>query len=200
MIFESAPWKKQLVADARIIERWAAKKQVSKRRSILIEKKWFLAAYSIRKLYEAQKISTAFGDRSLRCPTYEATSTPIHRMNSHRLGELYDLENSVEKSIAVLDLINLLIHSYLFVEVIGDDEVLEGVFVTSDRTRHDCLWFIRVGEFLRIMRDVGNDYPSAHHAALDGNRGDWYVWQGEGEPPRHAVAAMEKLTADEGEE
>ena len=56
MIWESYPWKNQLIADAAIIKRWASKTQHTQRRSMLIERKVFLAAYIIRKLDDDYKL------------------------------------------------------------------------------------------------------------------------------------------------
>ncbi len=56
MIYESYPWKRDLLRDADIIERWAAKKTDSEYRSMLLEKKVFLSAFVIRKLIEDYKV------------------------------------------------------------------------------------------------------------------------------------------------
>jgi hypothetical protein len=78
MIWESGPWKDVLLADAGLLERWAVKTKVTSRRSLLIERKVFLAAYTIRKHWEAQKLSTSFRDLSFRCLTYLAISDPCN--------------------------------------------------------------------------------------------------------------------------
>jgi hypothetical protein len=88
MIWESGPWKDALLADADLLDRWANKPKATERRSLLIERKIFLAAYSIRKLLEALKLSSNFSDRSFRCFTYPAISNRITHMNSHRLADL----------------------------------------------------------------------------------------------------------------
>jgi hypothetical protein len=112
MIWESGPWKDLLLNDAALLERWSAKASVTDRRSMLIERKVFLAAYTIRKLYEAQKLSTSFRDRSVRCWTYPAISNRITHL-SVGLDKLYDFGCAEQRVIAARDLIDLIILSYL---------------------------------------------------------------------------------------
>jgi hypothetical protein len=120
VIWESGPWKDLLVTDANLLERWCAKTSVTERRSMLIERKVFLAAYTIRKLYEAQKLSTSFRDQSLRCRTYPAI---FDRITHHSVGldELYDFGSTEERVIAGRDLIDLIIHSFVFSELLSGD-------------------------------------------------------------------------------
>lgn len=133
MIWESGPWKDALLADADLLERWARKPKVTERRSLLIEREVFLAAYTMRKLWEAQTLSTSFRDRCLHCLTYPAISTRITHSNNHRLQELYDLDSSEERSIAACDPIDLIIHSFIFSEFLREDMTVAGFFITSDR-------------------------------------------------------------------
>lgn len=158
MIWESGPWKDLLLSDATLLERWSAKASVTERRSMLIERKVFLAAYTIRKLYEAQKLSTRFRDQSLRCRTYPALSDRITR-HSVRLEELYDFDSPHDRAIAVRDLIDLIIHSFVFSEFLREDMMVEGFLVASDKRRYDRLWLIEMKAFIRLMRQVGGDYP-----------------------------------------
>jgi len=55
MIHESRPWRALLAKDAEIIDRWTAKQKWTGHRSVLLERKIFQAAYSMRKLAEAKK-------------------------------------------------------------------------------------------------------------------------------------------------
>jgi hypothetical protein len=183
MIWESYPWKSQLVADAEIIRRWASKTQVTDRRSTLIERKVFLAAYAIRKLYESFKLSTAFRERSLPCLTYPAKSGSITPLNVHKVVELYDFDRPKTEAVSARHLMDIIVHSLVFSEMLGDDLTVEGFLVTSDR-RRNCLWQIETGLFVNLMRDVGNDYPPTSQMARNPETGDFVVWQGQGAPPK----------------
>jgi hypothetical protein len=64
MIYDSMPWKKGLLRDAAIIERWANKKP-TERQSIIIEKKIFITSYVVRKLIEGHKVATNLRGRTV---------------------------------------------------------------------------------------------------------------------------------------
>jgi hypothetical protein len=183
MIWDSYPWKNQLVADAEIIERWASKTQVTQRRSTLIERKVFLAAYAIRKLYENYKLWTAFHERSLPSLTYPAKSRSITPLNAHNIEQLYDFDRPKTEAVSARHLMDIIVHSLVFSEVLGDDLTVEGFLVTSDR-KSNCVWGIKIGPFVKLMRDVGNDYPPTSRIAGNPETGEFVVWQGQDSPPK----------------
>ena len=196
MIRESGPWKDALLADAAVMERWASKPNATSRRSLLIEREVFLAAYTIRKLWEAQKLSTSFRDRSLRCITYPAISDRITHLNNHELDKLYDFECPEEKTIVVRDLLDLIIHSFAFCECLRDDMTTEGFLVSSDRKRYDRVWFVEMDAFISLMRQVGTDYPSSMTGAFNRDKNHWELWQGHGDPPAEFGRHNEEIFRD----
>jgi len=192
MILESWPWKRQLLRDADIIERWVQKKP-SERRRFTIEQKIFLSAYSMRKLFDGQKFSSSFGERVLKCTVYPPLGKRITIANNHRLDELYDLHSPSSKNISATILLNLIIHSFIFFEVVDDGLTLQSFFVTSDQSRQQGLWQITLAEFTRLMRIVGNDMPSRYIRVFDKKQGDWFIWQGDGDPPKHIAEKIKRL-------
>jgi hypothetical protein len=184
MIWESSPWKDQLILDAEIIQRWASKTRMSARRSTLLERKIFVSAYAIRKLYESYKLSTAFHDRSLACCTYPAKASSITPLSNHRVEKLYDLYRPNTETVFARHLMDIIIHSLVFLEVLRDedDQAVEAFLVTSDRKRN-CLWEIKTGQFVKLMRNVGSDYPSAARWVTNPKTGKFVVWQGNDAPP-----------------
>jgi hypothetical protein len=196
MIWESAPWKDLLIADATLLERWSAKPGVTERRSVLIERKVFLAAYTIRKLYEAQKLSTSFRDRSFRCRTYPAMSDRITHY-SVRLEKLYDFDKPHERTITPRNLIDVIIHSFIFSEFLREDMTIEGFLVTSDKSRYDRLWLVEMDSFVRLMRQVGSDYPSSMTGVFNRDKNDWEQWHGHGDPPAEFMRRAEKIIQDQ---
>jgi hypothetical protein len=192
MIWESYPWKNQLLADAAIIKRWASKTQHTERRSILIERKIFLAAYTIRKLDDDDKLSSAFHDRSLACRTYRAKSKRIAPLNAHKIDELYDLDGANTETISARHLMDIIIHSLVFTEVLRDNLTLKAFLVTSDR-RKTRLWEIKTDAFVKLMHDVGNDYPPESHRVSNPDTGEFVLWQGNGSPPPSFEARAHRI-------
>ncbi|MEX1203827.1 MAG: hypothetical protein WEB85_01140 [Dongiaceae bacterium] len=193
MIWESGPWKQRLLKNADIIERWA-KKRPTERCAFVIEEKVFLSAYAIRRLWESQKLSSSFTDRSLKCLVYTACSDDITINNSHKLDELYDWTSPVDRSVAAKTFVSLIIHSFIFAQIVKDDDLtVQAFLVTSDRSRYKGLWQVDLIEFVRLMRVVGNDMPSSVIRVFDIARNDWFVWQGDGKPPAHVRDELRRL-------
>jgi hypothetical protein len=111
MIHESAPWKSQLARDADLIERWAAKPGHSERRSFLIERKVFLAAYAMWKLDDAAKLSTDTLGSPMAVSRFPPTRTGYSEVNSRRFDAFFDLENAASVELPRRRVLNLLVHS-----------------------------------------------------------------------------------------
>ena len=177
MIRESAPWKAGLAADAALLERWASKPP-SERRSFLIERKTLLAAYALRKLGEAFKLSTA----TLAAPIMVKRYTPLQHgysaFNNHRFDNFFDLQNPTRLDLKRRRLIDILIHSLVFIECLDDDDHCTGFFVTSDHEATRGLLEIRLADFTALMRQAAEDFPSAMRRSFDPVKGRWVVWTG----------------------
>jgi hypothetical protein len=193
MIYESAPWKRGLARDATTIEQWAKRLKVTERRSILIEQKIFLAAYSMRKLAQAGKLSSMFDGLTLRCRTSPLLEgRKIDKYNAHRFAELYDFDKSLWKTISALALLDMLIHSFLFSEVIEENKAVTGFFVTSDRHLSN-IWLIEIDSFIKLMRQVSLDYPSEIHWVRNSETGEYIEWRGREPPPPQIRSKMDRL-------
>jgi hypothetical protein len=67
MIWESGPWKNELLANARLLEQYAKSKRRSERRSFGVERTIFLSTYVMRKLWESGKLSSSWEKRKVPC-------------------------------------------------------------------------------------------------------------------------------------
>ncbi len=179
-----------LSKDAEIIQRWSAKNAVTERRSFLIEKKVFLAAYAIRKLIQAGKLSSSFEDRGIRCDAYPARKErQLTRHNNHQLDRAFDFDAAEKRTIGVPDLLDMVIHSLVFAKDMNENQSILGFLTTSEKSRSH-LWNVSLIKYLAVMRLAANDYPSALVRVPKGDSDDWIEWRGHGKPPRHI---MEKL-------
>jgi hypothetical protein len=194
MIWESWPWRQGLLRDADTLERWG-RKNPTDRRAFLIEQKVFNGAYAIRKLYQAQKLSSSFDDLNMKCRLYPCRATIITQQDDHKFKEHYKFEAPRLCTIGAKRLIDMIIHSFTFAEVIDDDGYVEALLITSDRFRYTGLWEIEFFDLVRLMRAVGNDSPSSCHAILDRPSGEWVTWRGHGKPPNHICKRFDELKA-----
>ena len=183
MIHDSALWKRELARDAGLIERWAAKRSRSERRSFLIEQKVFLAAYAMRKLHDATMVSTSLLTDDIAVERFAPTRAGFSEINNHRVDDYFDLLNPVESALSGRSLLNILIHSLVFVEVLDDDDAVIAFMVTSDRESKRGLYRVRFANFIRLMRIHAEDYPTEIHRVFDPVTDRWVTWAGHFQPP-----------------
>jgi hypothetical protein len=186
MIFESEPWKQDLVRDADILERWGAK-SASAKRSFLLEKKVFTAAYIMRKLWESGKLSSSASGLSIVCVSFKCTRR-MTWLDRWSYWDHYDLDNPTKVSVSLIDLINSVIHSYVFLEACDGGST--SFVVTSDRSRNKHLWQFSLSSYTDLMRRLGADFPSTSIMAFDDAAHEWVRWSGDGEPPPHVKASL----------
>lgn len=194
MIHESAPWKDQLLTDADLIERWASKPKVTSRRSVLIEKKVFVSAYVMRKLFEAEKLSSNLDGHNVKAERFDLL--PGHNLTwwkKHSFEKVFDLTKPEPRPVAARDLLDTIIHSKVFSECVYDidDLRVSGFFVTSDK-RDAHIWLVPMGSYISLMRLIGNDYPSVSRIVFE-DADAHYSWRGHGEPPDHIARKMDNI-------
>lgn len=192
MIWESAPWKDQLAKDAILIDRWAKRTKNSARRGHLLEKKIFITAYALRRLIEADKISSSFGERAFTCMSFPRLSDKMTVTNNHRIDKLYSFENGERRTLLLPDLLNMIIHSLAFSFSIEDAGEVSGFLIASDR-KQKCLWLVSLADFCRVMSDASADYPTNVVRVYDDETDNWFTWTGHGEPPAHIQAKFDAL-------
>jgi hypothetical protein len=195
VIYESWPWKQQLLKDADILERWATKPE-SDRRGYLLESKVFNSAYAMRKLAHSYKLSSSFDDRSVNCTRYPSVK-PMTWQDRWQYWEHFDLESPKPINISALTLIDTIIHSYIFWEFVNEDPQLTTKFiVTSDWKRNKYLIEFGLEAYVGLMREAGQDHPSNIQMAYSEQDGDWRMWRGHGQAPPHIA---KKLFGNRGE-
>jgi hypothetical protein len=183
MIHESYPWKRELLRDAEILDRWAERTRHTERRDVLFERKLFISAYSIRKLIEARKLSTDIEKLRLGCDLFPWTGKPLDFMNNHHIDKAFDLENGRPSTVSLRDVANLIIHSLVLVFQFDEDDRIVGFLCTSEVKQRIGLYAISMASFIALMRKVGADYPS-NSSFVRGQDGLIDVfWAGHGEPP-----------------
>jgi hypothetical protein len=175
MIWESGPWKAGLLNDARLLERWASKKNRPTQRGVIFEKKVFLAAYAIRRLFEAEKVCTVLKKKPIPCLRFPRTTTLADFLNWHRLDEHFDLAKPAPSILGVTALVNQIIHSFIFTLEVNEDDCVTRFFVASDRERTKNLFSIALCDFISLMREIGDDRPSTATFVRDPVTGQFHA-------------------------
>jgi hypothetical protein len=192
MIWESKPWKDELLANARLLTQ-LQKMRRSERRSFAIERTLFVSVYIMRKLWEAGKLSSAWKERRISCVFHPPKGKTTDRLNWHRIDELYQLDTPTPESLTTIELCHRLIHSFVFVVVEAPKKAIAGFFFASDKTKHRGLWFVRLDDMQALLREAGRDYPSSSRMVRHPKTNEWIVWAGHGEPPVEWINAVKSL-------
>ncbi|SRR5260370_13138273 len=196
MIWESGPWKNELLANARLLEQYAKSKRRSERRSFCIERAIFLSAYVMRKLWESGKLSSSWEKRKVSCIFHPPKTRKPDRLSWHRIGEHYRLDTSKPDSLTAIEFCHRLIHSYVFMEVEGPGKIIAGFFFASDQTKSRGLWFVKFIDVLTLLKETGRDYPSSSHMVRHPKTNEWRVWAGDGEPPSEWKKTAEAMARE----
>ncbi|MEU7381382.1 hypothetical protein AB0A91_15540 [Streptomyces sp. NPDC042207] len=78
--------------------------------------------------------------------------------NNHKFWELYDLEKGRDAELSLANVCNQVIHSWIWGFVAGQNGVgLDGIFVSSDKKRKRCLYFLSVDMLVDLFRSVGEE-------------------------------------------
>ena len=170
MIFESAPWRVDLLRDAALIERWA-RRSPSERQQYLLEKKLFLSAFAMRKLSEARKIPDALPKRSMRAISYPTIRKPTH-FNWHRVEKNFDLNAGENISTSSEIVIKQIIHSYVFVFEYDNGECVSRLLIASEFERDRRLLSISLRDYIDLCREFATAEVSEIHWQLDPKRGE----------------------------
>lgn len=157
MIYESSYWKEPLLKAATWLRRVRLGENVRETTLVKIEKELFVGFYSIRKLLETVKVSDSTKKKKFDL-VWHPNKMPVDWLNHHIVEEHYDLTKSNQESRDIGFICNLFIHSYVFT-LVGENK-LEGVYVASDRTKNQKVYYVPIEVVLSAFRLVGRDYPS----------------------------------------
>lgn len=175
MIWDSWPWKRKLARQAILLHKRKNQKRWTEVSSASVEQEIFLAAYSIRKLLDANKLSDEIESSKLQALAYEPNGHMVDIMNWHKIDQLYNLSRSSHTTISLREFCNQIIHSFVFMFSVSSDNGLEGLFFTSDRDRSSRLLYLSIDEVIAIMKHVSKDDIVQSHSKRDSATGEMKV-------------------------
>ena len=160
MIWESAEWKRQLAQDARKLSRLSSS-PLRERNLVEMEKTIFVAAYMLRKLAEARKVTDKTRNTVIAVRAYpRIVASHMTHFNWHDLERHFAFDVPRDTSVDVLFLANQLIHSYVFSLVTPKPKSVEGFMVSSDRERESTLRYVELTDFIEALNRFANDDPT----------------------------------------
>lgn len=159
MIWESHYWKTDLIRYAAGLQKKMQQRRWSEPSQVAVEKIVFLGFYSIRKLFEAKKLSTALRHHSIPITLYPPTAKAVTHMNWHKTDQLFHLDQGAATTVTLPFLCDQVIHSYIFQLGFTAESTLDFMLLCSDRQRTKGLQHVGFTEVISIFQRVGNDYP-----------------------------------------
>jgi hypothetical protein len=176
VIEESLYWRLDLQRYARMIDAWRRKRL---RRDIdwaRVERSIMLGFFSIRRLLESYKLSDDTRDLSVQVTQFPfKQGSHLTLLNWSKLDRHYDLAKARDSQLALRELSNQVIHSYVFSLASNSRHRLAGVFVSSEFRRRRSVAYLPAWRIVRLFRRVAADWPDAMDMRWDERFGDFRV-------------------------
>ena len=169
MIADSIPWRDELLKVAERLNKRKSQRRWSERTSFLVERDVMVSAYAIRKLNEGRKLSDNLAAQRLIVIRHEPISQAPDIWSRHAIWEHYNLDTGTDVEISLADLCNQFIHSWVWQLSASEGDEFDGVFVSSDRQRGRCLYFVSVDLLINLFRAVGAEDIATIEAQRDAN-------------------------------
>jgi len=200
MIHESRYWKKELIKISKNIKkRIQYNKEWNDAKYAKFEKEIMFGFYIVRKLLEANKLSSDFDSLKLECKVYSSNGKKMTIMNNHRFDECFDLESPKSEKRELRFFINQFVHSYIFSPIISvtdkeieakmndgsltEDEIIElyedsdkelsGIFFNSDKNKNESLFQINIKTVRKLFKKVGNCNVTEIRMKYNERKGDY---------------------------
>ena len=172
MISESSYWKDELYKNYQTLARFIYLKRRDEHSFIKAEKAIMMSAYIIRKLNEAAKIPPEFLKNSICLTEYTAINTQIDKYNSHHIDRNYNLSESKKHNDKIEFFIDQIIHSFVFLFIIDENNNDFAILFNSDRTKIDSLFEISFEKIFEIILRISEGNISESHVCFDEKIGE----------------------------
>lgn len=177
MIWESAYWKDDLQRLTRILKQKRHQKIWRESSEAIVEKTVMTGFYIIRKLMEAKKLSDTIVYQKIPVRSHQHRGKPVTLMNWHHIDRHYDLEHRCLTQRTLTWLCNQMIHSYVFIVSVDDNNALDGLFFVSDKDRNKAVHYLSVEKIIGVFETVGTNYPCSSRFVFNPKTQDYDTYQ-----------------------
>ena len=176
MIYESFPWKQDLLQRKRLILKYNHSELLSEendRAYTVIEKAIFYSAFIIRKLIDCKgKVSDEVDAYKFRIKGIRPIKE-INLLNRWPDEDNYDWKHETVYTKSGTELCNCLIHSYCFFFAYNEVMEINSFFISSDYDRNKVLYCVELKDWLSYMEFVGKDYVKSASMESDDKEVDY---------------------------
>lgn len=159
MISDSIPWKDELLKIADSLEQRTTQQRWLERTSFLVERDVMVAAYAIRRLLEARKISDELAMIPVTVMRHSLIGKPADVMTRNEFDEHYDMHQPEPVQLTITEFCNQVIHSWVWMLSATEHRPhrFDGIFVSSDWAKKRHIYIFDVETLVRVFRGVGSD-------------------------------------------
>lgn len=159
MISDSIPWKNELLRIAGTLERRTTQRRWPERSSFLVERDVMVAAYAVRRLNEARKISDELAREPVPVMRHPLIGKPVDVQTRHEFYEHYDMDRPEPVRLSITEFCNQFIHSWIWMLSATEDapHLFDGIYVSSDWAMKRHVYFFDASTLVRVFRAVGSD-------------------------------------------
>ena len=176
MVYESYPWKQDLLRRKRLIIKYNTAERFDKSYDstyTVIEKGIFYSAFIIRKLIDCGgKLSDEADNYSIQVKAIKPLKH-IDNLNRWPEEDSHDWEHEKQLTVAGKDICNWLIHSYLFFSEFEENGPMLAFCVSSDYDRNKILYKISMCDWLRYIDYIASDDIVGLSSHYDEKTGDY---------------------------
>ncbi len=160
-MIESYYYKEDLLKFANDFERRETKQLWREDSLAKAEKQFFVGALFVRKLLESVKITTACKKTSYII--HRGKIEPKQKITDFMRHKVMDYIDSAEwktEKVAVIQICDKVIHSYVNYPCENESGGLDGFILTTDKYRNKEIWKIPTGTIVSMFNRFGSDYPT----------------------------------------
>ena len=160
MVYESYPWKQDLLRRKRLFLKYNTVEQFERNEEAsytVLEKAVFYSAFIIRKLIDCRGKLSDEADQYTICSKAYSPLKEVNTVNRWPDENTHDWDNYQKKNVKGKDICNWLIHSYMFFFSYSEEGLVDGFLVTSDYDRNKFLYHIDIADWLDYISYIAND-------------------------------------------
>lgn len=174
MIWESKYWKSDLIHYAKKLESRIQQKKWFDVSNANAEKEIMISAFIVRKLFESRKIAKNLENKKIPIVKYKNNDKKIHYLQRLNPDRYFDLEYPIVDEIKCRDLINNIIHSYIFL-LLFEDKEFKYFWVSSDYNKFEYVIQIEVKDYIKVIQEVGEFWPTSEMYKFNLKKNDYDV-------------------------
>lgn len=166
MISESHVWKDELKKELVNFKKFISSTKIgvippeSNSFFFKVEKFFFVTAYIIRKLNEANKLSDELISTNIPVILYPRKNKHkiLDFLNKHHTEKFFNYNKWQNSNLSCVYLYNCLIHSFIFDPVFNSKNwKVIGIRVTSDKIKDKALYYLEINNYFKFLEDVISD-------------------------------------------